>query len=416
MKKHNYRTKKVNEINWPELSRQLGGEAVTIAVDVAKAQQFALLTNGGQSLSILVKWALFETTDLIYELKQLNCPVTVVMESTGTYGDAMRHQFRQAGFAIWQASAKRVHDAKEIIDGVPSLHDAKAACLIAKLHQDGLTKPWHELDEAGRALNAARREYDMHQSQYERNQNRLEAYLSRHWPEALALFDLDSVTLEKLLITYGSPQAIAADTGQATRHMKAWGGHLPSGAHVLKPEKIARIIDSAISTIGQPCIEAERRYLQALAAEMQHSRCQSQAAKQLLEASVEADAGLKEMAALIGKLTTAILIGLHLDPRKFSSAHSFLKALGLNLTEKSSGQYHGQLKISKRGSATARKYLYLAALRLIRKDPVIAEWYQGKADPKLKMKTVIACLRKLAKALWHVARGERFDARKLVTL
>ena len=410
MKKHNYRTKKVNEINWPELGQQLGGEAVTFAVDVAKAQQYALLTNDTQSLSIIVKWELLETKGLIHELKQLNCPVTVVMESTGTYGDAMRHQFRQAGFILYQASAKRVHDAKEIFDGVPSLHDAKAACLIAKLHKEGLTKPWHELDEAGRELNAVRREYDMHQSQYERNQNRLEAYLSRHWPEVLGLFDLDSVTLEKLLITYGSPQAIAADAEQAAKDMKAWGGHF------LSAEKIAYVIDSAVGTIGQPCINAERRYLQALATEMQHSRCQRQAAKQLLEASVEADAGLKEMAALIGKLTTAILIGLHLDPRNFSSAHSFLKALGLNLTEKSSGQYHGQLKLSKRGSATARKYLHLAALRLIQKDPVIGEWYRAKADPKVKMKTVIACLRKLAKALWHVARGERFDARKLVTI
>ena len=410
MKKHNYRTKKVNEINWPELGQQLGGEAVTFAVDVAKAQQYALLTNDTQSLSIIVKWELLETKGLIHELKQLNCPVTVVMESTGTYGDAMRHQFRQAGFILYQASAKRVHDAKEIFDGVPSLHDAKAACLIAKLHKEGLTKPWHELDEAGRELNAVRREYDMHQSQYERNQNRLEAYLSRHWPEVLGLFDLDSVTLEKLLITYGSPQAIAADAEQAAKDMKAWGRHF------LSAEKIACVIDSAVGTIGQPCINAERRYLQALATEMQHSRCQRQAAKQLLEASVEADAGLKEMAALIGKLTTAILIGLHLDPRNFSSAHSFLKALGLNLTEKSSGQYHGQLKLSKRGSATARKYLYLAALRLIQKDPVIGEWYRAKADPKVKMKTVIACLRKLAKALWHVARGERFDARKLVTI
>ncbi len=410
MKKHNYRTKKVNEINWSELGQQLGGEAVTFAVDVAKAQQYALLTNDAQNLSTLVKWELLETTALIQGLQHLGCPVTVVMESTGTYGDAMRHRFRQAGFAIWQASAKRVHDAKEIFDGVPSLHDAKAACLIAKLHKEGLTKPWHELDEAGRALNAARREYDLHQSQYERNQNRLEAYLSRHWPEALALFDLDSVTLEKLLIAYGSPQAIAADAKQAAKDMKAWGGHF------LKDDKIARVINSAISTIGQPCIDAERRYLQALATEMQHSRCQSQAAKQLLEASIVADAGLKEMAAPIGKLTTAILIGLHLDPRNFSSAHSFLKALGLNLTEKSSGQYHGQLKISKRGSATARKYLYLAALRLIQKDPVIAQWYQAKADPKVKMKTVIACLRKLAKALWYVARGERFDARKLVAV
>ncbi|MBT9096501.1 transposase [Methylovulum psychrotolerans] len=354
MKKHNYRTKNVNEINWPELRQQLGGGAVTFAVDVAKAQQYALLTDAAQNVSALVKWELLETTALIQGLQQLGCPVTVVMESTGTYGDAMRHQFRQAGFDIWQASAKRVHDAKEIFDGVPSLHDAKAACLIAKLHKEGLTKPWHELDEAGRALNAARREYDLHQSQYGRNQNRLEAYLGRHWPEVLALFDLDSVTLEKLLVAYGSPQDIAADAEQA--------------------------------------------------------------AKQLLEACVVADEGLKEMAALIGKLTAAILIGLHLDPRNFSNAQGFLKALGLNLTEKSSGQYHGQLKISKRGSAVARKYLYLAALRLIQRDPVIGEWYRAKADPKIKMKTVIACLRKLAKALWHVARGERFDARKLVTI
>jgi transposase len=410
MKKHNYRTKNVNEINWLALGQQLGGGAVSFAVDVAKAQQYALLTDAAQNISTLVKWELLETPALIQGLRQLGCPITVVMESTGTYGDAMRHQFRQAGFDIWQASAKRVHDAKEIFDGVPSLHDAKAACLIAKLHKEGLTKPWHELDEAGRALNAARREFDLHQSQYGRNQNRLEAYLSRHWPEVLALFELDSVTLEKLLIAYGSPQAIAADAEQAAKNMKAWGGHF------LKTDKIVQVIDSAVNTIGQPCIDAERRYLQALATEMQHSRCQSQAAKQLLEAYVVADEGLKEMAALIGKLTTAILIGLHLDPRDFNNAQSFLKALGLNLTEKSSGQYHGQLKISKRGSAVARKYLYLAALRLIQRDPVIGEWYRAKADPKAKMKTVIACLRKLAKALWHVARGERFDARKLVTL
>ena len=82
--------------------------------------------------------------------------------------------------------------------------------------------------------------------------------------------------------------------------------------------------------------------------------------------------GLAQKVSRLNVLTTAILIGLHLDPRNFNNAQSFLKALGLNLTEKSSGQYHGQLKISKRGSATARKYLYLAALRLIlaRHDPL----------------------------------------------
>jgi len=53
MKKHNYRTKNVNEINWPELRQQLGGGAVTFTVDVAKAQQYALLTDTAQNVSTI---------------------------------------------------------------------------------------------------------------------------------------------------------------------------------------------------------------------------------------------------------------------------------------------------------------------------------------------------------------------------
>ena len=137
MKKNNYRTKKVNDINWPQLRELFAGQPLVFAVDVAKEQQFALLSNPELSESVLLQWNhLEQTAELINELKQLNTPITVVMESTSTYGDAMRYQFRQAGFTIHQACAKRVHDAKEIYDGVPSLHDAKAAWLIAHLYQD----------------------------------------------------------------------------------------------------------------------------------------------------------------------------------------------------------------------------------------------------------------------------------------
>lgn len=425
MKKHNYRAKKVNDINWSQLRQQFTGQALVFAVDVAKEQQFALLSNTELSESVLIQWnQLEQTAGLINELKQLNALITVVMESTSTYGDAMRYQFRQAGFTIHQASAKRVHDAKEIYDGVPSLHDAKAAWLIAHLYQDGLTKPWHELGDKERELNAYRREYELHQSQHQRNQNRLEAFLSRHWPEVLPLLALDSVTLESLLIDYGSPEQIAASAEQAAKAMRRWG------KHCLSTEKIDAVIHSAATTLGQPCIEAERRYLQALAEELRHSRTQAKNAKLALEAVVKAEPELKEMGLTVGMVTsatapcvalppaslqsTAILIGLHLDPRHFGCARSYLKALGLNLKEKSSGQDHGKLKLTKRGSALARKYLYFAALRLINNDPVISAWYQNKVDPRAKLKTVIALMRKLAKALWHVARGQRFDARKLV--
>ena len=63
----------------------------------------------------------------------------------------------------------------------------------------------------------------------------------------------------------------------------------------------------------------------------------------------------------------------------------------------------------------ARRYLYLAALRWIARDHQVAEWYRRKVqrDGGLKGKAIIALMRKLTRALWHVGRGERFDAAKL---
>jgi hypothetical protein len=42
----------------------------------------------------------------------------------------------------------------------------------------------------------------------------------------------------------------------------------------LSVEKIEAVIDSARHTIGLPCMEAERDYLRALAAELRHNRLQ----------------------------------------------------------------------------------------------------------------------------------------------
>jgi transposase len=411
MKKHTYRAKKVNDINWNQIKEQLAGESAMLAIDVAKEKQYALLSSAEGEVSELFHWHHPEQTrDVLAHLESLACPLTVVIESTGTYGDAMRHQFRRLGFAINQISSKRVFDAKEIYDGVPSLHDAKSVMVITRLHRQGLSKPWRESSDEERNMDALRREYDLHQSHYQDNLNRLEAYLSRHWPELLPLWSLASVTLESLLIEYGAPAAIAKHSQEAAQQMQVWG------KSQLKAEKIERILYAAEHTLGQPCTDQERHYLQALALEMRHSRQQQACAKQALEAIVKADDGLEQLGVTIGLVTTAVLLSCRLDPRHYDNARCFLKALGLNLKEKSSGQYVGKLRITQRGSSIVRRYLYFAALRLIKNDPVVKAWYQAKVNPKAKNKTVIALMRKLAKALWHVGRGEQFDARKLLTV
>ena len=71
--------------------------------------------------------------------------------------------------------------------------------------------------------------------------------------------------------------------------------------------------------------------------------------------------------------------------------------------------------ITRRGSGRSRRWLYFAVLRLLQKDKIVKCWYDKKVnrDGGLKMKGLVAIMRKLVKALWYVARGEEFDTGKM---
>ena len=89
--------------------------------------------------------------------------------------------------------------------------------------------------------------------------------------------------------------------------------------------------------------------------------------------------------------------------------------MGLNLKERSSGAYQGQIRISKRGSARTRQWLYFASLRLVQHSGV-RPWYEAKKarNEDDARKVVVAVMRKLAVALYHVGvKGEDFQPRRL---
>lgn len=121
------------------------------------------------------------------------------------------------------------------------------------------------------------------------------------------------------------------------------------------------------------------------------------------------------MSKVTGMVTAAVLVKGGGDPTEYASPTQWVKGLGLNLKEKSSGKHKGKLKITKRGSGQARRWLYFGVLRLIQKDGVIKAWYGRKIarDGGLKMKALTAIMRKVAAGLWHVAQGKEFDTKKL---
>lgn len=415
MNKRIYRAFNVKQVDWLKLSAAVEHKSLVFSIDVAKEEQYAMLMDKEHTTYLTVKWMHPADTEFLLEhLRSLPAnQLEMAMEPTGVYGDTLRMQLTLWGYRTFQVPAKRVNDAAEIYDGVPSLHDAKSAYIIGRLYWDGIGRPWVESTRQQREMDALCQLYAYHDGQYAANRNRLEALLHRHWPELPQHLGLDSVTLESLLIHYGDPRALALNSEEAKAFMK----RISRGK--LSAIKIQAIVDSSAQTIGIPCIKAERWQLQQRGEELQRSRLKKKEIGSKLEAWIESDADICHMGNVIGKIGTAMLLGNRLDPRDYSNAHSYRKAMGLNLKEKSSGKFKGQLKLTKRGSSQARKYLYLACLRLLQHDPVIRRWYETQVlsnGNKHKIKIITALMRKIALALWHVGRGECFDANKLFSL
>jgi len=310
---------------------------------------------------------------------------------------------------VYRVSPKRCHDAAEVYDGVPSLHDSKAAAIIGRLHLDGASVEWLLPEKAQRELRAAIKTMEMYDDAYYRNINRLESLLARHWPEVTRHLKLTSATLLELLITFGSPDRVAAEPEKAAELMRR------VGRSNLLLEKIDKVVESAQQSMGVSCIEEERRHLIELCREARRLQQEAMAAQKRVERLTRDTESVNAMVDAIGKKTAAVLHSELGDVSRYDNAGCYVKSMGLNLKEHSSGKHKGKLKITKRGSGTVRMYLYMAVLRLIQKNFIVQAWYQCKIerDGGTKMKAIVAVMRKLARALWHVGQGKRFDAAKL---
>ena len=240
IKKRSYKRQSVNEISTDWLrDRAVGcGDAgTTVGLDVAK-----------QEIVVCIRWAdgwferpwsvknpteIGSLIDLLQQLKEICGSLTIGMESTGTYGDAVRRAMTDAFLEVHRVSGKSVRDYKEIFDGVPSQHDGKDAAMIAELTHSKKGTPW-PLSEVDQRLRHQVLRMDAFRLQATQWTNRMEGLMARHWPEVTRLLPLSSKTFLKALESYGSPAALAADPDAAQR-MYRWS------CSNLKPKKIDRV-------------------------------------------------------------------------------------------------------------------------------------------------------------------------------
>lgn len=237
---------------------------------------------------------------------------------------------------------------------------------------------------------------------------RLEALLARHWPEVTRLQPVSSATLLRALARSGGPAARAAD-GKAAEQLQRWGRQR------LRAEMVARLVASARTTVGVRQGEVERQRLQQYAEQALAARREVRRSQRRLRALAAEQPVLQAQGRAVGVPTACVLwVGVG-DPRQYGSGGAYRKAMGLNLVEHSSGTYQGQLRISKRGSPRVRQWLYMAVLRLLRRQG-LSGWYQARKaqGPVAARKALVGVMRKLALALYRVGvDGVAFEARKL---
>jgi len=413
-KKRTYRSSRVQQVQVAELLPLVLAGCI-IALDVAK-QRFvvALATMAGEVVKLFRFDHPTETGDFLRVVEALRVgveggKVTAAMEPTGTYGDAVRHQLMGVGVPVHMVSPKRTHDSQELFDGVPSLHDPKSAVLVAKLCAMGLSTPWSAPPAACvrlRALVDLRRYEQQHA---EMSFGRLEGMLARHWPELAQWMDArEQRSARHLLSTYPSPARVA----QAPEEVKALL-RKTSRARLSK-EALAGVIAGASATLGVPMVAEEEQLVRTLSMQLLAADQSIDQLDEQMRELAKDDEVFARLSTWMGVYTAAVVI-TRADPRQYTKACQAEKACGLNLRVKSSGEHAGRLTITKRGSGLVRQVLYLFALRMIKESAAVRAWYKRRRGytEESKQRAIVAVMRKLARAMFHVARGDAFDARKL---
>lgn len=330
----------------------------------------------------------------------------VAMEPTGTYGDALRQALQKEGLEVHRVSPKQASDYAETFDGVPSQHDGKDAGVIAELAAQGRSWSWPMAapTEAEQELAYQVEWMDGQRRQMMLYYGRVEALLSRHWPEATRILPMGSATLLKCLVEYGGPRGLAAAPDGLAK-VQAWGRSYLSAA------KAQRLVDSARQTAGVTMGRWDEERLRRYAGVIRQCKEETRAARRRLVELTRGHAAIGAMAEVVGVATACVLWVEHGDPKNYHCGAAYRKAMGLNLAERSSGKWQGKLKISKRGSSQSRRWMYLAALRWVKQEPVRSWYGRQKAARRGEGKApLIGVMRKLAMVLQRVGgRGEKFD-------
>jgi transposase len=389
---------------------------LVVAVDLAKNKNIAYarkvqgadLKMGSFGHSRPEFQRIFDTVMRFSKEQKCN-KVVVCMESTSVYGIPLQHFLMYKPITLVLINPLHTKRAKEITDNTPNKSDEKDPQIMADIAQLGrfLSVVIPEGVEADLRHNVHARDRAIVRRGVLCNQ--VHDLTFEIFPELLGIMnDLRTATVQQLLKGFCRPIDILA-LGMDGLSKKIFSF---SRGRMRDSEKKAKALyEAAKSSVGI------RHGSESIAFEIKNLINEIETIQKYID-TIEVK--LKELLQRVpyskwllsiprlGSTTVAAIIGEFGNLPSFQTIDEVMKFAGLNLYEISSGKQKSNCRISKRGRSLLRKFLYYAALNMIRKGGIFHETYKEykQANRMKHVEAIVAISRKLLRVMYALVRTE----------
>lgn len=334
----------------------------------------------------------------------------VVCESTGPYNFKLLSIARKLGHTTAYVSGEAVHKYHVVESndsGKTDPKDARVIFLLAKMEKTLLHR---ELEGEYKQLRELNRIYDYAQSRITSTKCQLHALLQRLFCDYSFEKDFLYSSSGKALIQLFkcNPYRIV-EVGK-----ELFSEQMKTLAPLIKKESLERLFENATHSVlheQEKCeLEVMEYRLEMLYQEYELYESKRSTIKEkmaqiyntLLEKGENVPRADKEFC---NEFRIARILGETGRISDFKSIQQLWKYGGLNLREKKSGNYVGQVRLSKKGRSSLRLILGEIAFKLVRKHEVFGEYYHQKKERGVCGTKILAAVeRKLLKAFYGMAK------------
>jgi transposase len=404
---------------------RISTSTLVIGIDIAKEKHAAQVINFRGI--VLTKRPILFSNDLagfehlehsIRKLQKMHDMIDVVvgMESTGHYWFNIANWLVQHGIDVVLVNPMTTKRNKENRDNSPSKNDPKDALVIADAVSRGFYTPFSPKDEAFRRIRVmvTNREHWVVKSG--RIKNRIHRWLDIRFPEYRQAFD--DIFSDRSLATlrrFPAPSDLLQLSPE--QMVQIWGEYMTRPGGVRGRNKAIELQSLARHSVGDStALEEDKWELRHLIEEYERICQIIDEADEMIE-KILPEIPCSDLVRSVGASVpaTAAILAFGGDLRKLSHGNQLLRKAGLNLAERSSGKYKGQIKLTKRGNSLLRKHLYFTVFHLLSFNEAFQAMHAHNTQVKrmTKMQSMMKLIGKLARILIAMAReGQTFSADK----